>query len=226
MTSVSCPSTWSHSQLAFGLSLLTLSLCLMKVPLGSSSLLSEGVSGPTVESLGLFLFIPSQAVPSPPGWVPTRWCKAVKWDCVWDPAEGRAFRKGHRNFHINICDLTGCVLAGLEAACPAEGNTQTVLNKPHSRNASLSFMHQWEETLTMFSLGLWIRFTVSLQIISPRDESYCLTCRAGPKHNREASQIHPRKPPPLWRRPSPLSLHFLLNFEYLLGANLTSKCHT
>lgn len=161
VTSVSCPSTWSHSQLAFGLSLLTLSLCLMKVPLGSSSLLGEGVSGPTVESLGLFLFIPSQAVPSPPGWVPTRWCKAVKWDCVWDPAEGRPFRKGHRNFHINICDLTGCVLAGLEAACPAEGNTQTVLNKPHSRNASLSFMHQWEGPLTMFSLGLWIRFMVS-----------------------------------------------------------------
>lgn len=89
------------NQLAFCVSLLTLSLCFMKMPSGSLRFLSEGDFWTLCRILGAFYNHPSPAVPSLPGPVPRKWCKAVKWDCAWDPAEGKACQKGHRNFHIN-----------------------------------------------------------------------------------------------------------------------------
>ena len=88
-------------QLAFCFSLLTPPLGLMKVPSGSFKFTGKGDFWTLCQILGAFYNHPFPAVRSPPGRVPRRWCKAGKWDCAWDPAEGEACWKGHRNFHIN-----------------------------------------------------------------------------------------------------------------------------
>lgn len=96
------------TRLAFCFSLLTLPVCalkvascLLKVPSGSLSFLSQGDFWTLCRILGTFATHPFTAVPAPPGLVPRRWCKAATRGCAWDPAEGKAGLKGHRNFHVN-----------------------------------------------------------------------------------------------------------------------------
>lgn len=136
------------NQLAFCVSLLTLSLCFMKMPSGSLHFFSERDFWTLCRILGAFYNHLFPAVPSLPGPVPRKWCKAVKWDCAWDPAEGKACQKGHRNFHINRMWPDQIWADGVKGCSSGQG-TQTALNAFCSRAVSLPFMQHREMPLTV-----------------------------------------------------------------------------
>lgn len=106
------------TQLVFCSCLLTLPFCVMRVPLcvlkvppGSLSFLGKGDFWTLCCLLGASASPPFTAVPSPPGLVPRRWCKAEKGACAWGAAEGKACWRDHRNFPINRA-VTPRALAG------------------------------------------------------------------------------------------------------------------